>query len=400
MLLLALLVALGLVAFFAGAETAFATADPLRAELRAQRAGWAGRQALPFLHAPAALRATCLAGRTAALAAFVTLGVAALLRMGAGPGLFAALALGGFALLALGEGLPRVLLQAPPERALLVLAPPLALARVFFLPFTASARIVGAALTRLSGARPAPALPPVRRGFEEVLRESGGLDEDETELLENMLELRTLLVRDSMVRRSDIRAVPEGADLADVRQAFVESGHSRLPIYRGSLDTVVGVVLAHDLFHDPTSLAAVTRPLPAVPATRPARDFLFELLRTSTPMAVVVDDLGGTTGLVTVEDLLEELFGDIRDEHDIVGAHLRTLDEKTCIAAGRALLADLQEAFALSLPEGDYETVADYLLDRVGSVPQPRQSFTFDGVRFTILEASANRVVAVRIQKG
>jgi putative hemolysin len=412
MLYLAALVALALVAFFAGSEAAFATVNRLRMDVRAQRAGWAGRLARQLLQEPAPARAALLVGATAA-----TVACAMLLSLALGPvveGLWRRVlgpeaAVGGWAaltetlvaaalVLVGGELLPRAVLREPPERVGLALAPPLRLAAWALFPLT---RLAG----WLARARPAGAdgAPPLQRDFELVLSERGeagplDLDEEETEILGNVIELRALRVHDSMIPRTEIRAVEEGADLEAVRRAFVESGHSRMPVYRESLDRIVGVVLAHDLFHDPESLAAIVRPVVFVPESRPSRDLLFELLRNGTTFAVVLDEFGGTAGIVTVEDLLEELFGDIRDEHDPDVAMLRQLDDHTFLAAGRARLDELEEAFGLQLPEGDYDTVGGYLLDRVGTIPEARQSFDFDGLRFTVLEATASRIGTVRIE--
>jgi CBS domain containing-hemolysin-like protein len=293
------------------------------------------------------------------------------------------------AAVAAAQVVPKALLREPPARVVVALAVPVKLLMWALLAFTLLAR-------RIAGAG------ALRREFDLALRDEAGpadLDEEEVEMLENVIELRTLRVHDSMVPRTEIRAVEEGADVETVRRVFVESGHSRLPVYRESLDRIVGVVLAHDLFHDPDSLATITREVPFVPESRPSRDLLFELLRGGVTMAVVLDEFGGTAGIVTVEDLLEELFGDIRDEHDPAEAMLRRIDDRTFLAAGRATLEEVEEEFGLVIPAGDYDTVGGYLLDRVGTIPEARQSFVFDGLRLTVLDATANRIGTVRVER-
>ena len=404
-------------AFYSGSETAYVTANRLRMEIRAQRAGWAGQLARQFIREPATLLTTCLVGNNVALVVYSTLmslaldpGLTALWQRLLGPVpvdgwvLLSQTVAASALVLVFGEVLPKSLLREPPERAVLALAPPLKLSYWLLLPLIKLAGWASGLIVRLLGVKAENFQQFMRRDFELIIRESReagalDLDEEETEILENVLELRALRVRDSMVPRTDIHAVEEGAALEAVRSAFIESGHSRLPVYRESLDRIVGVVLAHDLFHDPASLAAITRPVVYVPESKAAKDFLFEILQNGTTFAVVLDEFGGTAGIVTVEDMLEELFGDIRDEHDVAAALLRQLDERTYLAAGRARLEDLEEAFGLALPEGGYDTVAGYLLDRVGTIPEPRESFEFDDLRFTVLEAVANRIVTVRIQK-
>ena len=232
-------------------------------------------------------------------------------------------------------------------------------------------------------------------------RETGtlDLDEEESEILANVFELRSLRVKDSMVPRTEVVAVEEGASLEDVRRTFVETGFSRLPVYRENIDRVVGVVLAHDLFHAPASLSSILRPARVVPESKPARDLLFDFLQGGSTMAVAVDEYGGTAGVVTIEDLLEELFGDIRDEHDAAAAPVRQLDERTFLVHGRVELEDLEAEAGVALPPGDYDTVAGFVLAHTGSVPAEREAFDLNGLRVTVVRASQSRIETVRIRK-
>ncbi|HYE95042.1 MAG TPA: hemolysin family protein [Rubricoccaceae bacterium] len=415
---LLLVLLLLLVAFFAGAEVAFVTANRLRAEVRARREGLAGRLVRGFLHEPGTFLTTTLAGTTLALIALAILMDHELrdpLETFWGDVFGGRTAVGGWVSLSItliaalsglvvGVALPRVFFREPSDWALFALALPLKLARALLLPITKPAEWAAAALARLLTRQDEPLPSFYRRDLEARLRASTDdgtldLDEDETEMLTNVFELRTLRVKDSMVPRTDVQAVEEGASLEEVRRRFVETGHSRLPVYRGTLDQTVGVVLAHDLFHAPASLSEIIRPVVAVPDAKPARDLLFQFLREGTSFAVVIDEYGGTAGIVTVEDLLEELFGDIRDEHDPAAAPMRRLDERTFLVSGRVRLDELEEELGLTLPEGDYDTVAGYLLDRLGAIPEERQQCDLDGLRFTIFKASANRIEAVRITR-
>jgi putative hemolysin len=417
MALLLALLALLLVAFFAGSEVAFVTTNRLRAEVRASRGGLLGRFVRGFLHDSPALLTTTLVGATAAVVLFATLfglylegpltalfvGLLNTERVGVWV-LLGEIAGASLLVLVLGELVPKALLREPSERVVFALALPLRLAYVLLLPLVKAAAWASSALVRLLGA-PAESLRAfLRRDFEVVIREGReagaiALDEEETEILANVFELRALRVKDSMVPRTEIQAVEASAGLDAVRQRFIETGHSRLPVYRGHVDRIVGVVLAHDLFHAPASVAEILRPVPTVPESKPSRDLLFSFLRSGTSLAVVVDEYGGTAGIVTLEDLLEELFGDIRDEHDPARAPMRRLNERTVLASGRVELEALEEAYDFTLPEGDYDTVAGFLLDRLGTIPAEREAFDLEGYRFTVLKASAHRVEAVRITR-
>jgi CBS domain containing-hemolysin-like protein len=228
---------------------------------------------------------------------------------------------------------------------------------------------------------------------------TGGPDRDEAELLSNFFALGSIRVRESMVPRTDIVAVEEHTDLEELRQRFLKTGHSKLPVYRENIDHIVGVVFAFDLFGQPPALASMVRPAKFVPESKLSKELLKEFLTTNTSIAIVIDEYGGTAGLVTREDLLEELFGDIQDEFDTEEAVLRQLGDGLFIASGRVYVDELRERYDVRLSEGDYETVAGYLLEQLGSIPAPQEEFVLDGYRFAILQATPNRIDLVRITR-
>ncbi|HEX8298452.1 MAG TPA: hemolysin family protein [Rubricoccaceae bacterium] len=401
-------------AFFSGSETAFVTANRLKTEVRARQSGGLGRVVQGFLADPGSLLTTTLVGNNVALVVYSTLvGIwldEPLTAMYQGFGLAtptgAVLAtqtlVATLVVLVFGEVIPKSMMRQPSAGALLLLAGPLRLTYILLWPLIKVAGWTSGLLIRATGTSADSMQQFLRRDFELVIRESRetgtlDLDDEESEILSNVFELRALRVKDSMVPRTDIHAVDETATIADVRRTFVETGHSRLPVYRGSIDRVVGVVLAHDLFHAPESLGAILRPALLVPESKPSRDLLFDFLRGGTSMAVAVDEYGGTAGVITIEDLLEELFGDIRDEHDAAAAPIRRLDERTVLVHGRVELDDLAEATGIRLPEGDYDTVGGCLLARAGHVPAEGETFTLEGVTMTVATATANRIEAVRI---
>jgi CBS domain containing-hemolysin-like protein len=244
----------------------------------------------------------------------------------------------------------------------------------------------------------------MRRDFEIMIEEgklSGDLemDEDETTLLSNVFAMASIKVKESMVPRTDIVAVEVGISTEDLLNAFVASGHSKLPVYKENIDKIVGVAFAYDLFDEPSSLKEMMRPATFVPESKLSKHLLQEFLQSKTSIAIVIDEYGGTAGLATTEDLLEELFGDIQDEFDDEDLMLRVLDENTVLASGRIEVDELAEETNIVLPDGDYETVAGYLLDRLGTIPKTRDEFELDGFRIIVLQASANRIDLVRLHR-
>ena len=411
-----ILLMLVLSAFFSGSEIAFVTANRLKSEVRARQAGGLGRIVQGFLADPATFLTTTLVGNNVALVVYSMLMSLTLeppltaffegtlgLDDPAAWVLVTQTVIAALVVLVFGEVIPKSLLRQPPGRVLMALAGPLKVTYwVLWLPIKAAGWVSGLFVRRAEG-EASTFKQFVRRDFELVIRESRetgtlDLDEEESEILSNVFELRSLRVKDSMIPRTEIMAVEEGASLDEVRQTFIDTGFSRLPVYRESIDKIVGVVLAHDLFHAPESLAAILRPARVVPESKPARDLLFDFLQGGATLAVAVDEYGGTAGIVTLEDLLEELFGDIRDEHDPAAAPIRRVDERTVLVHGRVEVEDLAAAEGVVLDTGDYDTVAGFVLGHIGSVPAERDAFEHAGHRFTIVKASPNRIEAVRIE--
>ncbi|MEO0559623.1 MAG: hemolysin family protein [Bacteroidota bacterium] len=414
-----ILLLLAVSAFFSGSEIAFVTANRLKTEVRARRAGWPGRIVQEFLADPTTFLTTTLVGNNVALVLYSMLMSLALespltrfyetvvgLASPTGLVLVTQTILAALIVLLVGEVIPKSLLRQPSGRVLMVLAVPLKLTYWLFIVLIKLAGWTSGLIVKLAGTPSDTFKQFIRRDFELVIRESRetgalDLDEEESEILSNVFELRSLRVKDSMVPRTEIKAIEEGCELDEVRRTFIETGFSRLPVYHESIDNIVGVVLAHDLFHGPDTLSGILRPARVVPESKPARDLLFDFLqggrKGASSLAIVVDEYGGTAGIVTLEDLLEELFGDIRDEHDAAAAPIRQLDERTWLVHGRVELDDLESETSIALPEGEYDTVAGYLLDQIGHVPAERAVVDLNGFRFTVLKASPARIEAVRM---
>jgi putative hemolysin len=417
--LLLIVVTLLLSAFFSGSEIAFVTANRLRVEVFARRGGMVGRLVSQFLEDPATVLTTTLVGNNFALVIYSTL-VALYLEgpfrsfylnvIGLQEGASGILALAtqtivaSLVVLIIGEIIPKSLIREISNRAVFALALPLRVFYFLLLPMIVVARGSASLLVKLLKADSDSFSQFMRRDFELMIEESKrtgelDLDEEESTLLTNVFAMSTIRVKESMCPRTDIVALEESASLAEVRQLFVESGHSKIPIYRENIDNIVGIAFAYDLFNEPSSLAEVMRPATFVPETKLSKELLQEFLAKKTSIAIVIDEYGGTAGLVSSEDLLEEIFGDIHDEFDTDTNTLRMINKTAVIASGRVHIDELAEKMDIDLPEGDYETVAGYLLEKLGQIPEVRSEFELDGYAFVILRATANRIDLVRITR-
>lgn len=419
MMLLFIILTLALSAFFSGSEIAFVAANRLRVEVIARRGGTVGRVASRFLDDPSMLLATTLVGNNLALVIYSTLIAFYLeppleflfmnrLNLAEGAADAAVLSVqtivASVIVLLVGEVIPKSLMRETANRAVFILAVPLRVTYYVLLPLIKVARWSAFLLMKVIRAESESFSQFMRRDFELMIEESKrtgelDLDEDESTLLSNVFAMGSIRVKESMVPRTDIVAVEEQSSLEDLRDTFVASGHSKIPIYRENIDNIVGMAFAYDLFDEPKSIEQMIRPATFIPETKMSKDLLQEFLETNTSVAIVIDEYGGTAGIVTAEDLLEELFGDIQDEFDDDASILRPVNENTVIASGRVDIDELREEMNIELPEGDYETVAGYILERLGTIPAVRDEFELDGYRFIILQATSNRIDMLRITR-
>jgi CBS domain containing-hemolysin-like protein len=238
-------------------------------------------------------------------------------------------------------------------------------------------------------------------------RMEGAMDEEEQEMIENVLELRESTAGEIMTPRTDLVAVDVEADLPTVLETIRKVGHSRIPVYEENIDNIVGLMYAKDLLAEIGRNAQEfhvrdrMREVYFVPETKPLRALLHEFQNQKLHLAVVLDEYGGTAGIVTLEDILEELVGPIADEYEKAPQESsRKIDETTIEVDARMYVDDLNDEYALDLPEDeDYDTVGGFVFSRLGYIPKTGERFDYDNLKFTIASAEPRRVKRVRIQK-
>ena len=239
---------------------------------------------------------------------------------------------------------------------------------------------------------------------------SGLVDEDQKRMIEAVVAFPSTTVDQIMTPRTDIEGIPADTALEQVKQFITQAGHSRVPVYDGDLDHIVGVLYAKDLIPllgradggQEFDLRAIVRPAVFVPETKTLRDLLTQLREMKVHIAIVLDEYGGTAGLVTVEDIVEEVFGEIRDEYeppDEQPPQVLKIDDHTWEAHGRVYVGDLNSELGIELPdEEDYDTLGGFVLATLGRIPDAGDSFEHEGVRFTVVEAEKTRVNRVKIE--
>jgi len=251
--------------------------------------------------------------------------------------------------------------------------------------------------------------PTPQENLQELIEagEQGGLiRKDEGEMLQSVVEFHDTVVREVMTPRPEIAALEINAPVHELRRLFREKRLTRYPVYSGQLDRIEGIVSVRDLMEFPpeeqakVTLRSLVRPVTFVPETKRIQEFLKDLQQTTTQMAIVINEYGSVSGLVTVEDMVEELVGEIRDE---VEPHSRDIVRETpesYIVAGHTELAQIAEELELDLEGGEYSTVAGLLLAHLGHVPLPGEKLEKDGLLFEVLEASRRTVLKVRLRRS
>ncbi|GAK56873.1 CBS domain containing protein [Candidatus Vecturithrix granuli] len=235
---------------------------------------------------------------------------------------------------------------------------------------------------------------------------SSSLDEEEQKLIQNIKEFQDGIVREVMIPRIDMIAVEESTPLHDFRLLAVEKGHSRIPVYKDTIDHIVGVAYVKDMLRywdtdeSTITVAAFMRPPYFVPETKNIGDLLHEFQAKKVHIAVAIDEYGGTAGIVTIEDLLEVIFGDIVDEHDEEEeALIKVIDENTLEVSAKAGIDELEEYVGeLVIEQQDFDTVGGLLFAILGDIPEENKTVEFQHLRFTILKADRQRILQVKVE--
>ena len=261
--------------------------------------------------------------------------------------------------------------------------------------------------------RPAPApaavseedQPEATAAYLDAGEQEGLIERDERQLLQSIVDFGDTLVHEVMTPRPDIVAIRADATLAELRAFFREQEYSRIPVYADSLDNIVGFVFIKDLMRLPETeppdrrVSTLARPAYVVPETKRVSDLLREFQRQQWQIAIVVDEYGGTAGLVTLEDLLEEIVGEIRDEYDVEAEPIVDEGQGRFVVSGKAGVEALAARLGVDIEADGFETVGGYVMARLGRVPAPGEVHAIDDLTVEILDAERRRVHRVRVSK-
>ena len=304
----------------------------------------------------------------------------------------------------LGQLVPALIVRRNPERVLELLLPIFTFFANLVGPVTALIMSFAGGMDRTQRSEPgrAAAASPETTG---AAADAPAGAAAETKLLRSVVDFGETLVREVMTPRPDIVAIRSDATIDQLRQIIMEQEYSRLPVYTDNLDNIVGLVVVKDLIQQPeqlpgtTTVSRIMRQASFVPETKRLRDVLTEFQQKRVQIAIVVDEYGGTAGLVTVEDIIEELVGEIRDGYDSEAEPIVRESDDRFVFSAKVAISELVDRLSVEIEDGEFETVGGYVLARVGRVPAVGERFTFDGMDVEILEAERRRIHKVRLSR-
>ena len=396
--------ALLVTAFFSAAEMSFIAANRVRLRHMAEGGHRTAVRYLEAFRSPERLLSTAMMGVTLAHITASSVATWALIPVvGGGAALLVTLGLTPL-MLVFGEVIPKAIAQERATGLILVLFPMIEGVGKLLAPLTWGANaLVGRALS-LVGRQPTSTRQFVSREELKLLLQMEPEEADvtvtEAEMIDKIFDLGETAVREVMVPLVDLAALPETASPADAVRLIRERGYSRIPVFTDRAFNIVGVVTTMDLLRlggQAPDLRSLMRPATYVPETKRIDDLLREMQKNRVQLAVVVDEYGGAVGIVTVEDIVEEIVGEIRDEHDRTPDTVERLPDGSYRVAGRAGLDEVNEALEWELPKGDFETVAGLVLATLHRIPLVGEVFRVSRYTITVLEADKRRVLTVRI---
>lgn len=399
-------------AFFSGMEIAFVSSNRMLAEMDKERNGFTQRIISLFYAHPNGFVSTMLVGNNIALVIYGIL-IARLFDntifagMDAGFTVPADTILSTLIVLFTGEFLPKTLFKANPNRLLAVFSPFAYICYVVLWPISKFSTFLSKVILRVFGLKMDD--ESADDGFSKVDLDylvQSSIDNaekdsdinDEVKIFQNALDFSDTKVRDCMVPRTEIQAVDWDASLEELQQKFVESGNSKIVVYKEDIDHIEGYIHSSELFRSPKKWQDHIRTMPFVPETMQAQKLMKIFLQQKKTLGVVVDEFGGTSGLVSLEDIVEEIFGDIEDEHDSTKYVAKQTADGDYLLSARLEIDKVNEMFDLDLPESDeYMTIGGLILHEYQSFPKLNEVVKFDKYEFKIIKSTSRKIELVQL---
>ena len=303
-------------------------------------------------------------------------------------------------ILLFGEILPKTIMRKYANFGLLMLSPFLKLSYYLLFPIILILRQTGwmSVSERFSGSDEEleEKRGDIQHAYEQV-DDPEAIESDQKEMISNVFDFRESSVYEAMTPRTKISAISNTDSLEKVLHTFIDSGHSKLPVYEKDLDNIIGVVYLYELFHTPENLQEVIKPVLFVPYSKPVMDLMGEFQTAHHALAIVLDEHGGTAGLITAEDVFEELFGDFEDEFDEDEVKSEMLEDGSIIVNARIDWEDFNTKFGNMIPQGEYETLGGYIISQLGRIPNQGEHLFLPIGQVVVKKGSSRKILQVKI---
>ena len=311
-------------------------------------------------------------------------------------------------ILFLGEYLPKSMMRNNPNFYYRYLSPVMYIFYLLLYPISRATTLLSYGLLRLTGRKPSGVERHIefdRSDLENLLESSAAEQNMESDndmkIFQNALDFADLRVRDAMVSRVDVEAVDvEECSIEELSSRFVDTMYSRIFVWQGSIDNIIGYVNSKSLFENPKSIEEVLMKVDYVAETMPLQDMLTQFIKRKSSIAVVIDEFGGTAGIISLEDVLEQIFGEIEDEHDKPDMVEKQLSKREFVFSCRLEIDYLNEKYHLGIAENDeYDTLAGYIISRYEGLPDAGTVMEFDGLRIKILRTTRSRIELAKVER-
>ena len=407
-----IVVSLILIGFFAGYEIAFISANRLSIELKKKQGLRSGIILSNFMESPAKFIGTCLIGLNIVLVVYGLLFTAFLKGIAWNPleveneylKLIIDTIISTFVVLVFGEFIPKAIFKARNDKLIAFFAPVAQFFHSLLQPlasvFVSIAQWILTYIfnVRVNNKNEAFSKVDLEHFFQQTKDQDEENQELNTELFENALSLPLVKIRQCLVPRTEIEGADMHTSIEDLKKQFIKTQLSKLVIYDDSVDNILGYVHQIDLFKRPSSIQEILHPIIAVPESMSATDLINKFTKERKSIAWVVDEFGGTAGIVTMEDVLEEIFGEIRDEYDVEEFVEKQLAEDEFIFSGRLELDYLKEKYELDFPENESETLSGYIINKHEAIPKQKATIIVDHYQIDVLTVSDTRIEMVKLK--
>lgn len=401
--------------FFSGMEIAFISANKLHIEIQKEKAGFSGRILSKFSENRAQFLATTLVGNNLALVFYGILMASLLdpwIRTWAPGGseilvLILQTIFSTALVLVTAEFLPKSIFLINPDVLLSLFAIPMDLIyRLFKFPVWLIVIVSKFFITKVLGIEYSEDKPVfgltdlnnyIKKTFGEGDSNQSSDVEVDTDLFSNAIEFKSVRVRECMIPRTEVIALDVQDPIEELKSLFIESGHSKIVVYKETIDDVIGYCHSLELFKKPKDIKSIMNPIIIVPETMPANELMVQFITERKSLALVVDEYGGTSGIVSMEDIIEEIFGEIQDEHDDEYLTEEQMDDANFLLSARHEVDYLNEKYEWGLPEGDYDTLGGLILEFNENIPSKNDVIEIPPFTFTIFSMADNRIDNVKL---